>query len=70
MKVKDLINILEVFDPEMEVFGNVKKGDLGGWIEKEDNLSQEGDCWVFGDAWVYGDARSIVTGKQIGRAHV
>ena len=27
-------------------FGNVKKGDLGGFIEKTDNLSQEGNCWV------------------------
>ena len=25
-------------------FSNVKKGDLGGFIESEDNLSQEGDC--------------------------
>ena len=24
----------------------VKAGDLGGFIEKESNLSQEGDCWV------------------------
>ena len=23
-------------------FGNIKSGDLGGWIESEDNLSQEG----------------------------
>jgi len=50
-------------------FNGVKKGDKGGWIEKEENLSQEGDCWVFdnaevsdnarvyGDAWVYGNAR-------------
>ena len=38
----------------------VKKGDKGGWIEKEDNLN--GDAWVsgnarvYGNAWVYGDA--------------
>lgn len=38
-------------------FGDVKKGDKGGFIEKEDNLSHEGDCWVFGDAWVSGEAR-------------
>ena len=25
-------------------FGDVKKGDLGGWIEKESNLSQDGNC--------------------------
>ena len=36
--------------------GNVKAGDLGGWIEKEDNLSHEGYCWVYGDAAVYGNA--------------
>ena len=32
----------------------VKAGDLGGYIEKEDNLS--GDAWVSGDARVYGNA--------------
>lgn len=36
--------------------GNVKKGDIGGWIECEDNLSHGGDCWVYGDAKVLGDA--------------
>ena len=33
-------------------FGSVVKGELGGFIEKEENLSQ-----VSGNAWVYGDAR-------------
>ncbi|WP_244591441.1 hypothetical protein [Bartonella bovis] len=49
-------------------FGDVKAGDLGGYVEKEDNLSHEGDCWVddearvyknakvYGNAYVYGDA--------------
>jgi len=37
-------------------FGDVKEGDLGGWIEKERNLSQEGKCWVYCDAHVYGNA--------------
>ena len=41
-------------------FGNVKKGNLGGWIEGEENLSQEGNCWVYGDDWVSGDA--VVSG--------
>ena len=40
----------------LRTFGNVKEGDLGGWIEKESNLSHEGDCWVGDDALVYGDA--------------
>ena len=44
-------------------FGNVESGELGGWVEKEANLSQEGNAWVYGDAQVsgnacvYGDAR-------------
>lgn len=38
-------------------FGNVKAGDKGGWIEKYENLSQNGDCWVYVDARVYDDAR-------------
>lgn len=37
-------------------FGDVKAGDLGGWIEKEENLSQEGNAWVYGNAKVYGNA--------------
>lgn len=43
-------------------FSDVKKGDLGGWIEKESNLSHYGNCWiynnakVFNNANVYGDA--------------
>ena len=38
-------------------FGVVSKGQLGGWIEKENNLSQYGNAWVYGDARVYGNAR-------------
>ena len=44
-------------------FGDVKKGDIGGWIEAEKNLSESGNAWVhdnarvYDDAWVYGDAR-------------
>ena len=34
----------------------IKKGNLGGWIEKEYNLSQDGNCWVSGKAKVFGDA--------------
>ena len=42
-------------------FGNVKAGDKGGWIEKEENLSQEGSAWVSGSACVSGLA--CVTGS-------
>ena len=33
-------------------FGNVSKGDKGGWVEKESNLEQSGNAWVSGDARV------------------
>ena len=31
-------------------FANVKKGDLGGWVSSENNLSQEGNCWIYNEA--------------------
>ena len=39
----------------------VKAGDLGGWVEKESNLDQEHDAWVYDDARVYGDAQVCKT---------
>ena len=32
----------------IESFSNVSKGDKGGFVEKEENLSQDGDAWVYG----------------------
>ncbi|WP_416458340.1 polymer-forming cytoskeletal protein [Streptococcus thermophilus] len=37
-------------------FRDVKKGDLGGYVEKEENLSHYGNAWIYDDAQVYGDA--------------
>jgi len=51
-------------------FSNVKKGDKGGLIEKEENLSQEGNCWVYEDAKVYGDARVSGNAVVYGEARV
>ena len=36
-------------------FGNVEKGELGGYVEKEDNLCHSGNAWVTGNARVSGD---------------
>ena len=38
----------------LKSFGDVKKGDLGGYIESESNLSHEGNCWVYDDVKVFG----------------
>ena len=37
-------------------FGVVLAGSLGGYIEKEDNLTHTGNAWVYGNARVYGNA--------------
>ena len=57
-------------DSKIEVFGRalfrvralvafvgVDAGDEGGYVEKEENLNQEGNAWVCDNAQVYGDAR-------------
>lgn len=50
-------------------FGDVKAGDLGGWIESEENLSQSGNCWVADNAMVYDHAQvrdnAILCGNAI-----
>ena len=35
----------------------VSEGELGGWVEKEENLSQEGSAWVWDDAKAYGTSK-------------
>ena len=57
-------------------FGDVKKGDLGGWLENESNLSQEGNCWVsenaavYGAAWVSDDAQVHGNARVYGTAWI
>ena len=51
-------------------FSNVKEGDIGGWIEREENLSQYGNAWVSGNAEVYGDARVYGDAQVYGNAEV
>lgn len=41
---------------ESEYLG-IKAGDIGGYIEKEDNLSHYHSCWVHENAKVFGEAR-------------
>ena len=54
----------------LESFGDALEGDIGGWIEKESNLSQEGDAWVYGDAQVSGNARVFRYAQVYGNAQV
>ena len=47
-------------------FGNVKKGEKGGWIERESNLDND----VYGNACVYENARIYENAKVCGDAEV
>ncbi|WP_375695350.1 hypothetical protein [Bartonella sp. AC90GZZY] len=47
-------------------FGDVKAGDLGGFIEKESNLSHKGNCWVYDKARVFENARVYENAKVKG----
>ncbi len=52
---------------DIERFG-VKAGEIGGFIEKEENLY--GNAWVSGNARVFGDARVSGNAYVYGKAYV
>ena len=57
---------ITLFQIKAEIsFGSIAKGELGGYIEKEENLSQ-----VYGNAWVSGDARVSGNARVYGNAWV
>ena len=45
-------------------FGNIKKGELGGFVESENNLSQEGNCWIYNEAKVLDNA-TVIDNAQV-----
>ena len=45
-------------------FANVKKGDLGGWVSSEDNLSHYGNCWVYNNAMCMDNSRMFDNSKM------
>src|SRR5260363_404353 len=51
-------------------FRSIKQGDLGGYIEKEENLSHEGEAWVFDNARVSDNAWVSDDAKVYGNAQV
>lgn len=63
-------------------FSNVDAGELGGWIENENNLGQYDDAWVYdtarvfdnarvcGNAWVFGDAEVFGDARVAGNASI
>ena len=51
-------------------FNDVAVGDLGGYIEKEENLSHDGDAWIYNDAWISGNARIYDYARIYGNAWI
>lgn len=57
-------------------FNNLTKGEKGGFVESELNLSQKGNCWIYDDACVYdggrveGDAYVFDNAQVFNNAHI
>ena len=66
VKLHQIRALVDILDDCGSVW--VHKGDVGGWIEKEENLSQNGRCWVrednsyvMGNAFVCDDAHILAS---------
>ena len=51
-------------------FGIVKEGELGGFVEKESNIDDDGNAWVSGNAQVFGNAKISGNAQVYGNAKV
>ena len=51
-------------------FSDVKKGDKGGFVENETNLSQYDNCWIYDDAKVYENAIIYGNALAFGNAEI
>lgn len=46
-----IVDGVEVFRIQAaQTFSDVTTGDLGGFVERTNNLSDDGDCWIYDDA--------------------
>jgi hypothetical protein len=57
-------------------FNDVKKGDLGGFVESEHNLDHDGNCWIYNNASVsdksvvYDNACVRDNARVFGKVHI
>lgn len=54
----------------LKAFSDVKKGDKGGFVEKEENLSHSDNAWVYNDAKVFDNAKIFSSAKVYYNAEV
>jgi carbonic anhydrase/acetyltransferase-like protein (isoleucine patch superfamily) len=58
------------FGAKLHRIRRLSDGLVGGFIEKDDNLSQEGNCFVYESARVYGQALVCGSARVYGQARV
>lgn len=63
--IRDLYRVKALID-----FGDVRKGDIGGYVENPYNLSHTGDCWIYNNAKVYGNAEILNDAKVYNNAYI
>ena len=49
-------------------FGDVEAGNIGGHVETEDNLSHDGNCWIYNEAMCMDNARVCDNAKMYNRS--
>ena len=54
----------------LKCFGGVMIGEIGGYVESENNLSQLGDCWIYDNAVICDNARVEDNAQVYGDAEV
>ena len=72
MKKYELIKESKDYFAEREIFriralkdfSDIKVGDIGGWVCSEDNLSQEGNCWIYDNAKCLDNAKMFDDAKM------
>lgn len=52
----------------LKSFDDVKKGDLGGWVQSELNLSQKGNCWLYDNSMAMDNSRVTKNAKMYGNS--
>jgi len=48
----------------------IQEGELGGFVESEFNLAQEGNCWISDNAVVFGNAKVYDNAEIRGRSYI
>ena len=67
---KTLYRIKSLIDFTLSNGTKIYAGDLGGYIENENNLSHAGNAWVYGNAEVSGNAEVCGNARVYGNAWV